>query len=32
MAAHAWAALGHVRRAEESLDAQAKTHARASNP
>ena len=26
-AAHAWAALGHIRAAEESLDAQARTHA-----
>jgi 1-aminocyclopropane-1-carboxylate deaminase/D-cysteine desulfhydrase-like pyridoxal-dependent ACC family enzyme len=26
-AAHAWAALGHVREAEERLDAQARTHA-----
>jgi 1-aminocyclopropane-1-carboxylate deaminase/D-cysteine desulfhydrase-like pyridoxal-dependent ACC family enzyme len=31
-AAHAWAALGHIRAAEESLDAQARAHARASNP
>ena len=31
-AAHAWAALGHVRVAEESLDEQARMHARASNP
>jgi hypothetical protein len=26
-AAHAWAAFGHIRAAEESLDSQAKTHA-----
>ncbi len=26
-AAHAWAAVGHVREAEELLDAQARTHA-----
>jgi hypothetical protein len=31
-AAHAWAAFGHVRIAEDSLDAQARTHARKSNP
>jgi hypothetical protein len=31
-AAHAWAALGHIRTAEESLEAQARAHARASNP
>jgi len=31
-AAHAWAAFGHIRAAEESLEAQARTHARASNP
>ena len=31
-AAHAWAALGHIRAAEESLDAQARTHASKSNP
>ena len=31
-AAHAWAALGHIKEAEESLEAQARTHARASNP
>ena len=31
-AAHAWAALGHIRAAEESLDAQAQTHAAASTP
>jgi len=30
-AAHAWAALGHVREAEERLDAQARTHASRSN-
>jgi hypothetical protein len=30
-AAHAWAALGHVREAEERLDAQARTHAGRSN-
>lgn len=27
-AAHAWAALGHVRAAEESLESQARTHAK----
>jgi len=26
-AAHAWAAVGHIREAEERLDAQARTHA-----
>jgi 1-aminocyclopropane-1-carboxylate deaminase/D-cysteine desulfhydrase-like pyridoxal-dependent ACC family enzyme len=26
-AAHAWAAFGHIRAAEESLEAQARTHA-----
>ncbi|MFY9580847.1 MAG: hypothetical protein WAQ33_16165 [Gaiellaceae bacterium] len=26
-AAHAWAALGHIREAEERLDSQARTHA-----
>ena len=31
-AAHAWAALGHIKAAEESLDVQARAHARASNP
>jgi hypothetical protein len=31
-AAHAWAALGHIRAAEESLDAQARTHAAKSKP
>jgi hypothetical protein len=31
-AAHAWAALGHIRTAEQSLDDQARTHARKSNP
>ena len=31
-AAHAWAALGHIRAAEESLDAQARAHARKSVP
>ena len=31
-AAHAWAAFGHIRAAEESLDSQAKTHASKSNP
>ena len=31
-AAHAWAALGHLRAAEASLDEQARDHARASNP
>jgi len=31
-AAHAWAALGHIRAAEESLEAQARTHAAKSNP
>ena len=31
-AAHAWAALGHIRSAEESLDTQARTHAQASRP
>jgi 1-aminocyclopropane-1-carboxylate deaminase/D-cysteine desulfhydrase-like pyridoxal-dependent ACC family enzyme len=31
-AAHAWAALGHIRAAEESLDAQARTHAAKSEP
>ena len=30
--AHAWAALGHIRAAEESLDAQARTHAGKSVP
>lgn len=31
-AAHAWAAYGHIRAAEGSLDAQARTHAAKSNP
>ena len=31
-AAHAWAAFGHIRAAEESLTAQAKAHASKSNP
>ena len=31
-AAHAWAAFGHIRAAEESLDAQARVHASKSNP
>jgi len=31
-AAHAWAAIGHIRAAEESLEAQARTHAARSNP
>jgi hypothetical protein len=31
-AAHAWAAHGHIRAAEESLDSQARTHASKSNP
>lgn len=31
-AAHAWAALGHIRTAETSLDEQARTHASKSNP
>jgi 1-aminocyclopropane-1-carboxylate deaminase/D-cysteine desulfhydrase-like pyridoxal-dependent ACC family enzyme len=31
-AAHAWAALGHIRAAEESLEEQAREHARRSNP
>lgn len=31
-AAHAWAAYGHIRVAEESLDAQARTHASRSVP
>lgn len=31
-AAHAWAALGHIRAAEESLDEQARMHASASTP
>ncbi len=30
--AHAWAALGHVREAEHSLEAQAREHARRSTP
>jgi hypothetical protein len=31
-AAHAWAALGHIRADEESHEAHARTHARASTP
>ena len=31
-AAHAWAAYGHIRAAEDSLDQQARTHAGKSNP
>jgi 1-aminocyclopropane-1-carboxylate deaminase/D-cysteine desulfhydrase-like pyridoxal-dependent ACC family enzyme len=31
-AAHAWAALGHMKAAEESLEAQARSHAERSNP
>src|SRR5215204_1434052 len=31
-AAHAWAAFGHVRIAEDSLEDQARTHARKSKP
>ena len=31
-AAHAWAAYGHIRAAEESLDEQARTHASKSVP
>ncbi|HEY6150704.1 MAG TPA: hypothetical protein VIW19_09305 [Gaiellaceae bacterium] len=31
-AAHAWAAHGHIRAAEDSLDEQARAHARKSNP
>jgi hypothetical protein len=31
-AAHAWAAFGHIRAAEESLDAQARAHASKSVP
>lgn len=31
-AAHAWAAFGHIRAAEESLDSQARTHASKSSP
>jgi hypothetical protein len=30
--AHAWAAFGHLRAAKESLDAQAKDHAKRSTP
>ena len=30
--AHAWAAHGHIRAAEEALDEQARTHAARSNP
>jgi hypothetical protein len=31
-AAHAWAAYGHIRAAEDSLDRQARAHASKSNP
>ena len=31
-AAHAWAAFGHIRTAEASLEEQARTHAEKSNP
>ena len=31
-AAHAWAAVGHIREAEESLQAQARMHAGKSTP
>jgi 1-aminocyclopropane-1-carboxylate deaminase/D-cysteine desulfhydrase-like pyridoxal-dependent ACC family enzyme len=31
-AAHAWAAFGHIKTAEESLEAQARAHAERSNP
>jgi hypothetical protein len=31
-AAHAWAALGHIRAAEESLEEQSRIHASASTP
>jgi 1-aminocyclopropane-1-carboxylate deaminase/D-cysteine desulfhydrase-like pyridoxal-dependent ACC family enzyme len=31
-AAHAWAAFGHIRAAEESLEAQARAHASKSSP
>jgi len=31
-AAHAWAAYGHIRPAEDSLDEQAQAHARKANP
>jgi len=31
-AAHAWAAFGHARIAEDSLQGQARTHAHKSNP
>jgi hypothetical protein len=31
-AAHAWAAHGHIRAAEDSVDQQARTHAGKSNP
>jgi hypothetical protein len=31
LAAHAWAALGHIRKAEARLDEQAQTHAERSN-
>jgi hypothetical protein len=31
-AAHAWAAFGHVRTADEALAAQARSHAQRSNP
>jgi hypothetical protein len=30
--AHAWAAHGHIRAAEDALDEQARTHAARSNP
>jgi hypothetical protein len=30
--AHAWAAFGHIRRAEDALDAHARVHAERSNP
>ena len=31
-AAHAWAAHGHIREAQDRLDEQAREHARVSNP
>jgi hypothetical protein len=31
-AAHAWAAFGHLRRAQDALDEQARTHATKSRP
>jgi hypothetical protein len=31
-AAHAWAAFGHLRRAQDALEAQARTHAQRSVP